>query len=138
MASHQQNTFMLSILMSLLISYPTLSFKIIDCGNSKTTKINVTQNNKNVVEYNDPSSMISINGKDTVELWCETDCWFSKCILTHQPNNADGCESSEEPYESEEREVFSEIENSKRHICKFEIEKDFSCQGIFWCCKLFS
>ena len=113
------------------MSCPTLSFKIIDCGNSKTTKINVTQNNKNVVEYKDPSSMISINGTDKVELWCETDCWFSKCILTHQPNNADNCTNSEEQYESEKNEVFSEFNNSKRHICKFVLEKQFGCQGKF-------
>ena len=114
------------------MSYPTLSFKIFDCGNSKTTKINVTHNNKNVVEYNDPSSRISINKKDKVELWCETDCWFSKCTLTQQPNNADDCESSEEIFESEKTEVFSEFEdNSKKHVCKFVIEKDFSCKGKF-------
>ena len=83
------------------MSYPTLSFKIIDCGNSKTTKINVTQDNKKGVEYKDPSSMISINGTDKVELWCETDCWFSKCILTQQSNNVQDCESSEEPFRME-------------------------------------
>ena len=103
MSSHHQNTFILSILISLLISYPISSFKILDCGNSKTTKINVTQDNKNVVEYKDPSSMISINGTDKVELWCETDCWFSKCILTQQSNNVQDCESSEEPFRIEKK-----------------------------------
>ena len=129
MTSNHPKLVKIFLLIITLLSYHISCFKIIECGNSNTKKIQATKNNKNVVQFSDP---IRIDASERIDLWCETDCWFSKCILTHQPNNVDGCESSEEPYESEKREVLSEFENSKRHICKFEIEKDFSCQGMFW------
>ena len=129
MATNSRNTLQI-LSMIIMLSYPNLCFKILDCGNSKTRNINVTQNNKNVVEYDNQLSKISVESQDRVELWCETDCWFSECTLTHYANDAHGCESNEVPYGSQKIvEDYEEFESSKKHICKFVIERHFSCQG---------
>ena len=128
MATHSRNT--LQILSMIMLSYPNLCFKILDCGNSKTRNISVTRNNKNVIEFDNQISKISVESQDSVELWCETDCWFSQCSLTHYVNDVHGCESNKVPYGSKIiKEDYAEFESSKRHICKFIIERHFSCQG---------
>ena len=129
MKSNHQKPLEIILLVIILLSCHTSCFKIIDCGNSKTRKVNVSRNNKNVVEFSDP---IKLDENERVELWCETDCWFSECTLTHHPTNLVGCDNSNPPFESQtKKEVYTEYTNNQKHICKFVIEKMFSCQGKF-------
>lgn len=127
MNSNHQKSYEIVLLIIILLTYYTSSFKIIDCGNSKTKKVDVTRNNKNVVEF---SNSIKLDVTERIELWCETDCWFSECTLTHQPSNQVGCDDSNPQFKGETQpESLADFTMNRKHICKFVIEKIFSCHG---------
>ena len=106
-------------------------FKIVKCGSNKLLP-SVIINNKSVVQFDSNTSPIKINQTDQIELWCESDCWFSECKLTHVPNTQFGCGTETEDYEQivTEKEAVERFGDSKgRHECKFILNKTFDCSG---------
>ena len=123
------------ILLYNLLLTSVSCFRIINCGNSKTSDRTSLQNNKSLIKFSVYDSPIQINQPDRVELWCESDCWFSECTLTHSPNTLFGCNYNnakiEEIHQIKTKEdAYKGFSTSKRHICRFDVQKSFDCSGI--------
>ena len=120
--------FVLSLLF-ITVATNVSCFRIINCGSNKIREIaqrTVSQNNKSVIEYSDN---LTLSNQPNLEIWCESDCWFSECTLSHQPNS--NCLRNLEPYEQTKNhmEAYKDFENNKQHICKFVVDKNFGCTG---------
>jgi hypothetical protein len=114
-----------------LLTFPSFvdCFKITNCGSNKLFPSREISN-KSVVQFNSNTSPIPINQKNRVELWCESDCWYSECTLTHVPNKQFGCDIETEGHEEiHTEEVDGDFGDSKRHVCKFVLDKIFDCPG---------
>ena len=96
-----------------------------------TTEKGKDSDGKSIVYFDRNKSPIRIGESESVELWCESDCWFSECTLEHDPNTKFGCNLPATRYEqtvTRERsyELFAKFHS---HRCQFKIEKVFNCTG---------
>ena len=96
-----------------------------------TTDNGKDSDGKNIVYFDRNKSPIRIGESESVELWCESDCWFSECTLEHDPNIKFGCNLPATRYEqtvTRER-SYKLFDKFHSHRCQFKIEKVFNCTG---------
>ena len=119
-------------LVIFFISLPTdiSCFRITNCGSNKIKDINMSQNNKSIIEYDHSASMI-LNQPNRLEIWCESDSWFSECTLSHKPNRCNASLENFKPYQQTKNhmEAYKDFEKTNRHMCKFVVQKTFDCSG---------
>ena len=119
----------------LLVSNFAFCFRITKCGGGKMKEI-ITDHGKDsdgkgIVYFDRNKSPIRNGESESVELWCESDCWFSECTLEHDPNTEFGCNLPATRYEqtvSRER-SYKLFDKYNSHRCQFKIEKEFDCTG---------
>ena len=134
MKSKSHNLFLI-ITFYLLVSNSAFCFRITKCGSGKMKEITTDTGNdsggKSMVYFDRNKSPIRIGESESVELWCESDCWFSECTLEHDPNTKFGCNLPATRYEKTvTRETSYELfDEYKSHRCQFKIEKVFNCTG---------
>ena len=131
----KNHNLLISITFYLLVSNSAFCFRITKCGGGKMEEITSEEgkdsDGKSIVHFDRNKSPIRIGESESVEIWCESDCWFSECTLEHDPNTKFGCNLSATRFEqtvTRERsyELFKEYNS---HRCQFKIEKVFNCTG---------
>ena len=135
------------MVLKLVAFYMTLarevsSFRIINCGSNKISnikgEIDSLRNTKSIIELrkdeDNSVTPIVLNQQIGLELWCESDCWFSQCTLSQEPKIPFSCKSpfgAVKPYKDTKNlmESYKDFNRTKKHVCKFVVEKSFDCTG---------